>query len=111
MSDFEIGFKKPPLHTRFRPGNRFGCFKRKPLSDAETLERVLNTPITYRQGKKLKRASCIEVLIRRFGSAALKGDVDATRKLFKMRVHVQKYGDINPTIFFHELTEEDGLLC
>ena len=106
MSDYQVGYRKPPLRTRFGPGNRFGCFKRKPLSDAETLERVLNTPITYRQGKKLKRASCIEVLIRRLGSAALKGDVDAARKLFKMRLHVQRYGDINPTILFQELSME-----
>jgi hypothetical protein len=111
MSDHKVGYKNPPLHTRFGPGNRYGCFKRKRLSDAETLERVFNTPTKYRQGEKLKCAPRIEVLIRRFGSAALKGDVDAARKLFKMRLHVQRYGDINQKIIIQELTEEDGKLC
>jgi hypothetical protein len=111
MSDYKVGYKKPPLDTRFKPGNRYGCFKRKRLSDAETLERVLNASIKYRQGNKLKCAPRIEVLIRRFGSAALKGDVEAARQLFRMRLHVQRYGDINPDIVIQVLSEEDGQLC
>jgi hypothetical protein len=110
MSDHEIGFKKPPRHTRFAPGNRAGCFKRKPPSATEIVERVLNTPIRYPQGKKFKRAPRIELLIRHLGNLALKGDVDAARKLLKMHQHTQKHGDINQSIE-QELTAEDGNVC
>ena len=108
MSDHEIGFKKPPRHTRFAPGNRAGCFKRKRPSATEIVERVLNTPIRCRHGKKLKRVPRIELLIRHLGNSALKGDVGAARKLLKMHKHTQRHGDINQP--FQELTAEDGAL-
>ena len=111
MSDYEIGYKKPPRHTRFGPGNRFGCWKRKPSSDDdEILKRVFYTPIRYRQGDKSKCAPRIEVQIRRLGMAAINRDVNAARKLLKMLLHVQKLGYIFPKPF-QELTEDDGRLC
>ena len=110
MSDDEIGYQKPPRHTQFAPGNRAGCFKRKRPSATEIVERVLNTPIGYPQGKKLTRMSRIELLIRHLGNSALKGDVNAARKLLKMHKHTQRHGDINQSVV-QEFTAEDLSVC
>jgi hypothetical protein len=110
MSDYEVGYKKPPRHSQFKPGNRCnpkGRGKRKVETEAETLKRVLNFPAEFRHGGKSKRAPRIELMIRRLGSAALKGDVGAAAMLLKIRAHCEKYGDINPTIITFRLSKRD----
>jgi hypothetical protein len=47
-------------------------------------------------------------MIRRYGAAALNGDVGAAAMLLKIRAHCEKYGDINPTIITHMLSKEDA---
>ena len=110
MSDYEVGYKKPPRHSQFKPGNRGnpkGRGKRKVETEAETLKRVLNFPAEFRHGGKSKRAPRIELMIRRFGAAALKGDVGAAATLLKIRAHCEKCGDINPTIITLRMSKED----
>ena len=110
MSDYEVGYNKPPRHSQFKPGNRGnpkGRGKRKVETEAETLKRVLNFPAEFRHGGKSKRAPRIELMIRSLGSAALKGDVGAAAMLIKIRAHCEKYGDINPTITTVWLSKRD----
>src|SRR6266516_8150431 len=98
---YEVGYKKPPRHSQFKPGNRCnpqGRGKRKVETEAEILKRVLNFPAEFRHRGKSKRAPRIELMIRRLGAAALKGDVGAAAMLLNIRAHCEKYGDINPTI-------------
>ena len=55
MSDYEVGYKKPPRHSQFKPGNRCnpkGRGKRKVETEAETLKRVLNFTAEFRHGGK-----------------------------------------------------------
>src|SRR6185369_6260100 len=107
MSSYDVGYKKPPRHSQFKPGNRCspkGRGKRKFETEAEILKRVLNFPVEFRHRGKLKRAPRMEVLIRSLGSAALKGDVGAAAMLLKIRAHCQRHGDINPiTIMIAEM--------
>ncbi len=94
MANYEVGYKKPPLHSRFKPGNRVnprGRGKRQRRTEAELLNEVMNGLIEYREGGKLKRAPRIEVLIKRLGAAALKGDVGAAAKLLKIRAHFERH--------------------
>ena len=110
MSDYEVGYKKPPRHSQFKPGNRGnpkGRGKRKVETEAETLKRVLNFPAEFRHGGKSKRAPRIELMIRRYGAAALKGDVGAAAMLLKIRAHCEKYGDINPPTITIWLSKRD----
>jgi len=110
MPSYDVGYKKPPRHSQFKPGNRCnpkGRGKRKVETEAEILKRVLNFPAEFRHRGKSKRAPRIELMIRRLGSAAVKGDVGAAAMLLKIRAHCEKYGDINPTIITHSLSKED----
>ena len=111
MSDYEVGYKKPPRHSQFKPGNRCnpkGRGKRKVETDADIFKRVLSFPAEFRHRGKSKRAPRIELMIRRLGSAALKGDVGAAAMLLKIRAHCEKYGDINPTIITLRLSRKDA---
>ncbi len=109
-NSYEVGYKKPPRDSQFKPGNRAnpkGRGKRKVASEAEILKRVLNFPAEFRHRGKSKRAPRIELVIKRFGASALKGDVGAAAMLLKMRAHFEKNGDINPTIIGLGLSERE----
>ena len=67
MADYEVGYGKPPKSRRFQPGvsgNPKGRPKRKPLALAETIEKVLNAKIEYRergqQGSQARRNSALK---------------------------------------------------
>lgn len=103
MSDYEIGYKKPPRHSQFKKGtcpNREGRRKRNIQNEGEVMKGVLNFPTKYRDRGKSKRAPRIELIIKSFGALALKGDVGAAVMLLEIRAHFEKFGDINPTILY-----------
>jgi Family of unknown function (DUF5681) len=99
MGDYEVGYKKPPLHSRFKAGNRAnlrGRGKRKKLTEAEILKNVLNFPAEFRDRGKSKRAPRIELIVKRYGTAALKGDARSAAMLLELRKHFKSHGEINP---------------
>ena len=108
MADYEVGYKKPPRHSQFKPGNRanpHGRGKRQGRTEAEIMNDVMNLPVEYREGGKLRRAPRIELLIKRHGAAALKGDVRAAATLLKLRARCEKCPQIGPIII--PLTEQE----
>jgi hypothetical protein len=101
MANYEVGYKKPPRHSQFKPGNRanpHGRGKRKLRTQAEIFNEVMNHLAEYRQGGKAKRAPRIEVLIRTMGAAALNGDVGAAANLLKLREKFEELPDIGPIV-------------
>ena len=99
MTDYDVGYKKPPRHSQFKAGNRAnpkGRGKRKIPSEAEIFKSVMNAPAEFRERGKPKRAPRIELAIKHFGRAALKADIGAAALLLAMRAHFEKHGDINP---------------
>ncbi len=110
MSDDEVGYKKPPVHSRFKPGNRGnprGRGKRKDVNEFEILKRVMNETIIYHVGGKPKRASRLAILIKVIGARALKADLSAANDLLIMRAQLEKYGDVNPSISYLEVDALD----
>ncbi len=109
MADYEIGYKRPPKHSQFKPGNRANPHgrrgKKEPRTAAEIFNEVMNQFAEYREGGKPKRARRIQLLIRRYGAAALKGDVDAAAKLLKLREKFEKLPDVAP--IFIPMTERE----
>jgi uncharacterized protein DUF5681 len=100
MANYKVGYKKPPLHSQFKAGNRAnpkGRGKRKAQTEAEIMKNVFNLPVEFRHGGKWKWAPRSELLIKRCGEAALKGDVGAAAMLLKLREYFKKHGEINPT--------------
>ena len=73
MADYETGYKKPPKHSQFKPGNHANPHgrrgKKEPQTAAEIFNKVMNQFAEYREGGKAKRAPRIELLIKRCGAA------------------------------------------
>jgi Family of unknown function (DUF5681) len=110
MPSYDVGYKKPPRDSQFKPGNRCnpkGRGKRKAATEAEILKRVLNFAVEFRHRGKSKRAPRIELMIRSVGSAALKGDVGAAAMLLKIRAHCEKHGDTNLETIILRLSATD----
>lgn len=102
MADYEVGYGKPPRYSRFKPGNRANPYgrrgKKKPRTEAEIFNDVMNGLATYHEGGKSKRAPRLELLIKTYGAAALKGDVRAAANLLKLHEIFEKIPDIGPII-------------
>jgi len=77
--DYDVGYCRPPKHTRFKPGqsgNPKG--RRKGSKNLKTaLEREMKRKIDVREGGKIKRISKLEALPARLFERALSGDMRA----------------------------------
>ena len=94
MSD-EIGFRKPPVKTRFQPGvsgNRSGRPKREPSDLAKCVTNVLNAPMEFVEGGRKKVATREEVKLRLLIAKAVKGDVKSAEDILYIYGRAQKRG-------------------
>jgi hypothetical protein len=101
MSDYEVGYGKPPKHSQFKKGtcpNPNGRGKRRELEVGEIMKKVLNAKIEFRDRGQVKNASRIELTVRRLAASATNGDVGSAAMLLKMRTHAKKNGDTSPTV-------------
>lgn len=97
--DYEVGYGKPPVHSRFRPG-RSGNPGGRPRGArglgadliAELAERV-----TISQDGKAKRLSKRRVILKALTAKAAKGDVRAADKLLSMIIQMQGFEDQRDT--------------
>ena len=109
MADYETGYKKPPKHSQFKPGNHANPYgrlgKKEPQTAAEIFNEVMNQCAEYREGGKAKRAPRIELLIKRCGAAALKGDVGAAANLLRLREKFETLPGATPILI--PMTERD----
>jgi Family of unknown function (DUF5681) len=101
MSDYDVGYGKPPKHSQFKKGvcpNPRGRGKRQDLNVGEIMNEVLNSKTEFRERGKLKKISRIELSVRRLVASAAKGDVSSAALLLKIRAHAEKYHETGPTI-------------
>lgn len=101
MSDYEIGYGKPPKYTRFRNGvcaNPRGRSRRRPFEAEEILNEVLFAEMDYKEGGKPRRASRLEVAVRTLAAKAVKGEIASAEMLLRMRAHAEKHGDPGPLV-------------
>ncbi len=92
MTTYDVGYRKPPKHTQFKKGvvsNPRGRRKAEAADLQEELDRALNDQIPFREGGKLRRASRLEVSIKRLVASALQGDVASAASLLKLRAHAE----------------------
>jgi len=113
MAEYEVGYKKPPRHSQFKPGNRANPHgrrgKKKPRTEAEIVHDVMNGLVDFREGVKSKRMRRIELLIKSCGTAALKGDIGAAEALLKIRTQFDKHRAIEPVVVV--LSKRDAAAC
>ena len=97
MSDSKVGYKKPPLKSRFKPGvsgNLKGRPKRKPPSLVQIVSKTLTAPIEYHDKDSVKLASPNEIALKRLIGEALKGNIKAAKHVLEARNHAYRYGDL-----------------
>jgi Family of unknown function (DUF5681) len=87
MSAYEVGYGKPPAHSRFRKGqsgNPTG--QRQRPNEAERLKKLILKEayrlLTVRDGGDIKRIVAVQAVIRSQITSAVKGNVAAQRALF-----------------------------
>jgi hypothetical protein len=101
MSDYEVGYGKPPKHSQFKKGtcpNPNGRGKRRDLHVGEIMKKVLNAKTEFRDRGQVKKASRMELTLRRLAAWATNGDVASAAMLLKLRAHAEKNGDTSPTV-------------
>jgi hypothetical protein len=83
---FKIGYKRPPPHSRFRPGhsgNPRG--KRKGLRNFATdAKAMLKAPVSLTEKGEAKRVSTQEAALLRLKEKALKGDARALEQVLRL---------------------------
>jgi hypothetical protein len=97
MADYEVGYGKPPLSGRFKPGasgNPRGRPKRAANPWAETIQNLLDQPVKYRVAGKAMRATYLELTIQALVDRAAKGEVAAAELVLRIAEHAEQLGDI-----------------
>ena len=107
MKKYDVGFKKPPLESRFKPGNQeyLKRKKKKRKLEGESLWEFLGEIVEYRENGKLKRATRLELQVKSIGTEALKGNIAAADALLTMRSQALEVGVLNKIIIEFPYTE------
>jgi hypothetical protein len=91
------GRRNPPKHSRFKKGvsgNPKGRPKRRKRQlVSEIVSKVQNTPTAYREGGRTKKASRLELALKKLVNRALEGDARSADFLFTLRVRTERNND------------------
>lgn len=94
--DYEVGFRRPPVATRFKPG-KVGNPKGRPKKKqtvGQIIEGALMTKVKVVENGRSKTMTAEEVIIRKLALDAASGDKRAVQTLFSLR---DRYQDSNET--------------
>ena len=103
---YAVGYGRPPLHTRFKPGQS-GNPKGRPkgLHNVKTdIQEVLRAPITVSLGGKTRRISTQRATLLKLTKRALDGEVRALALLLSL---AQAYNNEDPAIFA-DVSDDDS---
>lgn len=96
MSEYDVGYGKPPQRTRYKPGisgNPRGRPRRRSLSLAEIIDQVLGTPVTFSEKGRHKSTTRDELCLKIIIDRALKGNLAAAGLVLKIRAHARQFGN------------------
>ncbi len=100
---YEVGYGRPPTHTRFRPG-RSGNPKGRPKgakNETTILHEIMNRPIEIRESGRARKISVLAAILLKFAENALKGDPRSATFL------LNRYGSVKDTDETPESSQED----
>lgn len=102
MSKYDVGYKKPPKHTRFKKGvcpNPKGRPRKPRPEEWRIIQDVLARQVSYREGEKVKSASLKELAIRgvleRLGTEE---DIGAIKRVFAILRQLHSNDDAGPLV-------------
>jgi hypothetical protein len=96
MSDDEVGYGKPPVHSQFKPNNNAnpnGRPKRKPTAVADVINEVLDGQTEYRERGRTKKAKRRDLTIRAHIRLALTGNIKSIETILMLRTQAQTASD------------------
>jgi hypothetical protein len=100
--DYEVGYGKPPKHTRFKPGQSGNPSGRpKGVANLRTdVEKVLGQEITVLEGGRSVKLQAQELLVRAIVNRGLKGNHQAALKALELRERLSpdQAADAAPTV-------------
>jgi Family of unknown function (DUF5681) len=84
--DYEVGYGRPPVAHRFKPGNNANPKGRgkKNRNRKVVLRELLFDLVTVNEGGEVKRMPALEVVIKRLLAQAAKGDLKAALSVIAM---------------------------
>jgi hypothetical protein len=87
--DYVVGYRRPPVHTQFKPGHPKRGGRRKGQRNARTaLEGILNEKVTLREGKRPRSVTKRDAVYLRITNDAASGNAKAQSNLITlMRSH------------------------
>jgi hypothetical protein len=99
-NNYKVGYKRPPLHTRFQPGQSGNPSGRaKGSKNLKTLfNRILAEEISLREGADVRKVTKAEALLRGLIVGALKGESRSLGTLFRLAEHTGHFEDEKPVI-------------
>jgi hypothetical protein len=110
----EVGYGRPPLHSRFKPGQSGNPKGRaKQSRNLRTIvQQVLHEDMPIREGGRTRRMSAIEALVRTTLARAFKGDPKALASLIVM-MRQSGYGPDRdePTVDLFPAEEQEAILA
>ena len=74
--EFPIGYKKPPRHTRFKPGqsgNPSGRPKKKATTFAEAIAKGAQYPVAVNEGGKQRMITKLQAIVKQQTNKAVNG--------------------------------------
>jgi Family of unknown function (DUF5681) len=85
-ADYEVGYKRPPRHSRFKPGQS-GNPKGRPKGTPNhriTVNRVLNEKVVVHEGNKTRSVGKFEAMVQAQMVKAMKGDARAAGMILNL---------------------------
>jgi hypothetical protein len=84
--EYKVGYKRPPVHTRFKPGQSGNPSGRaKGSQNLHTLfTKILAEEVSLREGANVRMVSKAEAVLRGLVIGALKGDQRSLGTLFRL---------------------------
>ena len=92
-----VGYKRPPVHTRFKPGQSGNPSGRaKGSQNLQTLfKKILNEQISLREGLRVRKVSKAEAVLRGLVIGALKGEARSVDTVFRLAEKIGQFEQEN----------------
>ncbi len=93
--NYEVGYGRPPKHSRFKPGQS-GNAKGRPRKSKELhklIQTELDSTIVVQEAGREKRITKREAIVKQVVNRALKGDAKASQFVL---AHLEKHREVDP---------------
>jgi Family of unknown function (DUF5681) len=103
--DYEIGYGRPPKATQWKKGksaNPGGLSSRRSVDVAETIDKLLLTPVRVTVNGDSKRVAALEVILEQLWNKAIAGNRRARAVFFRWLELAQQAADGTVQITFSD---------